>query len=135
LDYGLREGSHYHITHGSHGKAIAAFLPEDRREALLSGDRLEFFGAGELVDLRRLRKEIATVRERGYAVDSGETNPGMIVMSAPVFKYTGTIIGAVILTGGFMHAKVEEHGPLVAETARNISKRLTCQVGASPRPE
>ncbi len=124
LDYGLREGSHYHITHGSHGKAIVAFMPQAEREAILAQEYLCFYGDGERVDREVLREELRRCRETGYAVDPGETNPGMIVISAPVFKHTGEAAGAVVLTGMFPHAQIGEFGPWVADTARTISRKL-----------
>jgi DNA-binding IclR family transcriptional regulator len=124
LDYGLREGSHYHITHGSHGKAIVAAMPEARREEILSQDYLCFYGDGERVDMAYLREEMRKCREAGFAVDAGETNPGMIVISAAVLKHNGEVSGAVILTGTFLRSKIGEFGPLVAETARALSRKL-----------
>ena len=126
LDYGLREGSHYPITHGSHGKAIVAFMPEAEREKILSRDDLCFYGDGQPVDLGRLGEEMRRCRETGYAVDPGETHPGMLVISAPVFKHDGAAAGAVILTGALLPSKIAEFGPLAADTARIISRKLGC---------
>jgi DNA-binding IclR family transcriptional regulator len=124
LEYGLREGSHYHITHGSHGKAIVAAMTKDRREKILAQDHLCFYGDGERVDMDILREEIRTCRQTGYAVDPGETNAGMIVISAPVFKHNGEVAGAVILTGTFARSKIDEFGRQVAETAHAVSRKL-----------
>lgn len=124
LDYGLREGSNYHLTHGSHGKAIAAFMPEAECEQLLARDSLEFYGEGQPVDFTKLREELRKCRQEGYAIDPGETNAGMNVISAPVFNHNGQVIGCIILTGTFARSKLGAFGPLVAQTARRISSKL-----------
>ena len=40
----IRPGYRFHITHGAHGKAITAFLPEDERERTLKQKKLFFYG-------------------------------------------------------------------------------------------
>ena len=47
------------ITYGAHGKAIAAFLPEDELEELLKNKELFFYGRPEKFNKTRLQKELA----------------------------------------------------------------------------
>lgn len=122
--YTLREGNYYHITHGSHGKAIAAFLPPVEQEELLAREWLCFYGDGEPFDMQYLKEELAQCRRLGYAQDSGETNPGIKGISAPVFGEKEKIVGSVILIGTFAKSQIKVFGPKVVQAAKQISVRL-----------
>jgi len=74
---------------------------------------------------RRLATELDRARQRGYAVDRGETVAGIGCLASPVFDAAGGCAGAVgisfLLDGG---PADETAGPLVAAAARRISARL-----------
>ena len=124
LGFTLRQGSHLHITHGAHGKAIIAFLPDEEREQILAGDWLCFYGDGEPVDMAYLREEMAASRELGYAQDPGETNPGLNAVASPVFDATNRVYGAIVLLGTFPRSQIKTYGPIVASSAGKLSKLL-----------
>ncbi|MDR3554782.1 MAG: IclR family transcriptional regulator [Syntrophobacteraceae bacterium] len=122
--YSLSFGNSYHITHSAHGKAIAAFMAREKRERLLAGDALCFYGDGEPVDMARLQEELEACRKTGYAYDAGEINSGIMAISAPVFSASGDVMGCIILLGAFKPTKIVSYGPRVAATAAGMSRKL-----------
>ena len=67
------------------GKAQLSTLPQER---ILEMGRANGFAAltrKSVTDARRLLKELAQVRKRGYSVDDEGTGDGMICFGAPVF--------------------------------------------------
>ncbi|MBN2062494.1 MAG: IclR family transcriptional regulator [Deltaproteobacteria bacterium] len=124
----LRLGHMNDITHGAHGKAIVAFLSEEKREEILSREWLCFYGDGVKFSMKRLKRELAESRLKGYAADPGETNPGIKAVSAPVFRTGEDLIGAVILIGTYPAEKIGEFGNMVAATSKQISKKLGADV-------
>ena len=122
--YTLSLGNSYHITHSAHGKAIAAFMTREKRERLLSGHDLCFYGDGEPVDMARLREELEKCRKTGYAHDAGEINPGIMAISAPVFGANGEIMGCIILLGAFPKTRIRSYGSKVAAAAAGMSRKL-----------
>ncbi|MFW2366940.1 MAG: IclR family transcriptional regulator, partial [Desulforhopalus sp.] len=122
--YTIRIGVHHHLTHGSHGKAIVAFMQEEERKNILEQEELCFYGDGVPFDRSRLLEEIEEIRRTGYGVDSRETNPNIIGISSPVFNSDGTIMGCVILVGVFSRAKLKRKGSQVVATALDISHTL-----------
>jgi DNA-binding IclR family transcriptional regulator len=80
-----RIGHRFSITHGAHGKAIVAFLPEADQTKILGEDKLFFHGNASKFNRGRLEGEIVQCRENGYAVDMGELNPGINVIASPLF--------------------------------------------------
>ncbi len=122
--YRIRVGAHHHITHGAHGKAIVAFVPEARQQEILSQDYLCFYGDGEPVDMDYLLEELATCRKEGYSMDLGITNPNINVLAAPVMDNKNEVIGCVILVGAFRRSEVKKFGSMVSKNAMNISHML-----------
>ncbi len=71
--------------------------------------------------------ELATVRERGYAVEDEEHRAGVRVAASPVFDH----VGRVVATLGAMPAAgvaLEQLGPLVREVARACSREIGADI-------
>jgi IclR family acetate operon transcriptional repressor len=78
----------------------------------------------------KLARELAAVREQGYALDIEEYADGLMCFAAPVCDYTGDVVGVVgisVLTLYFTRERMEtECGPAVLEAARRISAAMGC---------
>jgi DNA-binding IclR family transcriptional regulator len=81
------------------GKALIAFLPEDRLEPLLA--RLQFtpHTRRTITTSPALRAELARVRRRGYAVDNEEVEEGLRCIGAPVRDFTGQVVASISIAG------------------------------------
>lgn len=74
-----------------------------------------------------LLKELAVIRQRGWALDNEEHEEGIRCIAAPVLDYTGKIIAAVSISGHkdiILMDRDEETACYVMETAREISVRM-----------
>ncbi len=120
----LRIGYRFSITHGAHGKAIAAFLPKEERDRLLKQKKLFFHGSAGKLDRARLYKELLRCRDTGFAYDMGELNPGINVIAAPVFDAQRILVGCMFIMGTFAESMIEEYGAIVAASARKFSSML-----------
>jgi len=126
----IRIGHRFNITHGAHGKAIAAYLPEERLKWLLAQKKLFFYGDISKFNLNRLEKDLRECREKGFALDIGELNPGINVIASPTFNARGEVLGAIFIIGTFSELKIDEYGPLVFENAMAFSSKLGADVEA-----
>lgn len=84
---GLRVGSRVGVTMPAHstsaGKAMLAQLPEEQIDALYSEPgALEQMTARTIVDLSQLHDELAAIRQRGYATNFEESEPGVTAVAA-----------------------------------------------------
>ena len=79
-------------------KAILAFLPADQRQQLLAGHELKRFTEHTLTTVDAVEADLALSRERGYALDAEEHEPGIHCAAAPVFTAEGDVAGAFSLT-------------------------------------
>ena len=134
IGFTLRKGFRYHLTHGVHGKAIAAFLSDEALEAILSEDSLHFYGEGKPVDMIRLKKDLMNVRQNGYALDQGILLPGITAISSPIFEKRGEIIGCVLLLGVFPDLGETNYGVKVREAAKRISEAFGADTTRYYRP-
>lgn len=79
-------------------------------------------------DLKKLERELARIREQGYALDVGGFDMDMTCIAAPVFDDTGTITGSVGLHAPTFRVNKERDirrlTELVCATAEDISHKL-----------
>lgn len=81
-----------HVTSG--GKALLAELPLERLNALYPGG-LPSRGAGAPADWGRLRKELATAKRLGYALNLQESERGVSAVGACVRDRSGQAVAAI----------------------------------------
>jgi len=127
LSVTVRQYQSLHITHGSHGKAIFAFLSDSERQRIFDSDQLFFHGKFESLDHERLRQELLLCRKNGYAIDNGEITPGIKAVSAPVFDHNNEVTAAIVLVGTFTEEKFEFLGEKTAAAGRIISRQAGAQ--------
>jgi len=111
-------GSRMAIQSTSLGKAIIAYSPENELTA--------FLNQLPPAESRNLKKEIETVRLRGYAVDREENEPGVACVGAPIFDEKGAAIAALSVSGpvGRMLKQEREIGSVLAAICGEISRNL-----------
>ncbi|MDH4102310.1 MAG: IclR family transcriptional regulator, partial [Thermoleophilia bacterium] len=80
-----------------------------------------------ITDPHVLAREIETVRERGYAEATGEREPGLSAIAAPIRSARGELEAIAALQGPssrFDAAAVEAAVPLLLARAEAISREL-----------
>ncbi|WP_254546718.1 IclR family transcriptional regulator [Halomarina pelagica] len=121
LDTGI--GSRVNLHSTALGKAILAFLPEERVESIVDVQGLPASTAHTITDRDDLREELATIRERGYAYDMEERAEGIRCVAAPVTTNGGVAYGAVSIAGPTSRMKgerLESDVPELVERAANV---------------
>ncbi len=114
------------------GKAYLSSLPDDQLRAVVSGLHLQPSTPNTITDPDALLAAVEAARERGYAVDEGEVEPGVACIAAPIRDHRG-VAGAAISVAGpadRVLARERTSGPLVMRTAAAISRRLGHWTGA-----
>ncbi len=109
------------------GKALLAYQSEEMLHQLARSPGLERYTANTITALPQLKKELARVRQEGYAVDNEEAVEGLRCVAAPLFSHDGRVVAAFSVAGPATRippARVPELARLVRETAQQISYRL-----------
>lgn len=86
------------LSGGATGKAILSFLSAADVQRMLANVTRRRRGARSMSGLRR---ELATIREQGFALSEQEVIPGTAAVAAPVLGPDDQAIGAVSVTGPF----------------------------------
>jgi DNA-binding IclR family transcriptional regulator len=120
----VRVGRRWPLTHGAEGKAIAAFLSEEKLNELLREDELYFHGRPEKLDRKRLKKELAECRRTGFALDLTEINQKFNAVAAPILGPDGTPVGHINIFGILFAEEAQRLGPLVADAGKTLSKLM-----------
>jgi DNA-binding IclR family transcriptional regulator len=81
------------------GKAILAFLPEDRINEVMRRIRFERYTHRTIATVEALRAEIEKTRRRGYAVDDEELEEGLRCIAVPVLDAERMPVAAVSVSG------------------------------------
>lgn len=107
------------------GSAGKVFMAHD--ENLLNAVLLETADQAPGQSRIALDQQLDFVRTNGWLLTEEEREHGLNSMSAPVFDASGSIVAAIAVGGPSFRldrAAAEEFGPVVAEAARGLSRRL-----------
>jgi DNA-binding IclR family transcriptional regulator len=104
------------------GKAIAAYLPEERLAEILSARALTPHNERTIVSPRRFSEELTATRQRGYAVDDEEDAIGYRCVAAPILDSAGMPAAAVSVMGSTLQISTENASVLASEIVRAAAR-------------
>lgn len=118
---------HRHPLHStSLGKAMAAHLPDADLGSLWDG-ALPAVTIKTLTDGRSFRRQVDDVRRRGYAIEIGENEDGLMCIGVPILDRSGYPVAAMSLSAPEKRMKPEttEHAVAALKDAGlRISRRI-----------
>lgn len=108
------------------GKALLAHATEDEIVAFLGRHELTSFTLATITDAATLRRELAVIRQRGYALDQGESREDRHCLAAPIFDYTGRAVAAASVAGrpDDVEPRLAELASAVMDIGREVSGRF-----------
>lgn len=115
----------------STGKAMLAFLPEAETNTFLHGS-LPKSTDKTLTTQAAVRRELARIREQGYAVALEELEAGFTAIGAPVRNHDGKIVAAVSV-GGPSARLTPDRIPQIAERVVAAAKAISQKLGYRER--
>ncbi|MFJ4206721.1 IclR family transcriptional regulator [Streptomyces sviceus] len=107
------------------GKLLLAHLPDDGLDDVVGNEELRRFTPRTITDLDEMRREFATIRAQGYAVDNGERFDTGRGIAVPVLDSGGRPLAAMMCLGRLDPAKDPELVQQLQSVAREMSDRLT----------
>lgn len=103
------------------GKSIAAQLSEPELEALLQAEQFTKFTRHTIGQATELRKELAKVRQRGYALNNQETVEGAVVIASPLLIGPGEIAGAISVSAPIARCPPRKREEIVKEVKKTAT--------------
>jgi DNA-binding IclR family transcriptional regulator len=122
------------LVWGATGRGILAFLPDEVRKDIIAAEGPSPADASKQVKPAQVERELAAIRQQGYAHTRGQKIPGAVGMSAPVFDRQGAV-AALCLTipeTRFQATTEARLARTLMEQAAQFSAALGWRVGASP---
>ncbi|KQU95657.1 IclR family transcriptional regulator [Devosia sp. Root105] len=119
---------HRHPAHStSLGKAMMAFLPD--ADALALRIDLPQRTINTLTDADKLRRQVDDVRRRGYAIEVGENEDGLMCIGVPILDRTGYPVAAMSLSAPERRMK-PELTIVAADALKGAAKRISTHLSA-----
>lgn len=105
------------------GKAIAAFLPEERVKVILKQSPMKRLTPHTITGLRKYMEVLATVRLEGYSLDMEESELGATCIAVPIFDVEHTVVGALSISGPT--PRVRERQNKIINTLRVVANMIS----------
>lgn len=109
------------------GKCLLANYSNEELDEIMADCSFIKFTPNTISGMEALRRELAEVRRKGWAIDDEEYEPGHRCVGAPIYDYKGDIIAAISASGDkhvLTDERIEEVAQYVVKTAREISRNL-----------
>ena len=122
-----RPGSRGSMHASSLGKAILAEFSKAEVLHNLHHSGLRKFTDRTIVDPDALLRDLASSRERGWAIDDEERAVGMRCVGAAIYDEHGEVAGAISVSGPIARMtdeRIGELGPMVKRAANKITERI-----------
>lgn len=126
-------GKHGPLHCTSQGKVLIAFAEPEVREYLVENVPLEPCGPKSITSRSRFRKEIETVRERGYALADEEHEAGIRAIGVPVFEGDGVAAAALATAAPAYRMTIDQllaQLPVLQEATKSLSAMMSLQPGS-----
>ena len=94
-----RVGDHLHMHCTAGGKAILAHLPASRVDEIVERHGLEAYTDRTITDRAELEAVLREIRERGLAVNRGESIKGVFAIAVPVVDNDAVLHGSISIAG------------------------------------
>lgn len=126
-----RPGTRAHMHASGIGKSLLAHLDSEALDRWMRQKGLPQYTNNTIADPETLRREMATIRDRGWAIDNEERTLGMRCVAAPVYNVYGEAIAGISVSGPTVRLPdtvLTEYGLLVRRMADTISDGIGGQV-------
>lgn len=119
-------GSREYLHAGASRKVLLAFLPDARIEEILSKG-LAAVAPNTVTDPKRLRREIAEIRRKGYMITESEHLDGITAISTLIRERHGRVVASMSVVGPtfrISEAQKQQYLEYLINAAMEASKEL-----------
>jgi DNA-binding IclR family transcriptional regulator len=112
------------------GKTLLAYRPEAEVKAWAATQKFTALTPRTITSAKRLLKELAAIRERGYGLDEEEREKGVSCIAAPIFNHTGDVVAAISVAGPTQRMPPELAGSDIAAAVVAAARAISIDLGA-----
>jgi DNA-binding IclR family transcriptional regulator len=110
------------------GKAMLAAMSTEQRELLIPTLRFESATPRSITSVARLRKDIAEIVRRGYALDDEEAVTGARCIGAAILDANGKVAGGISISGPTSRVN-KTNLALIAKTVKQAALEISAKLG------
>ena len=115
------------------GKAYLSALSATEAATIVDRIPLTSYTPTTFDTAQALHAELDRIRERGWALDDAEREPGVRCIAAPIRGADGNPVAAISVAGP--RDRIVEAEPSIVDAVRRTAARLSVALGAAPPPE
>jgi len=109
------------------GKCMLANKPNEEIEKLFNENYFVKSTAKSVVDLKEIKKEIETIREKGFALDREEYGEGAMCVGAPIKNFENHVTAAIAIAGPA--SRMINNEDKLIEYVLNCAKQISMAFG------
>ncbi len=121
-------GSHNPIHATANGKSLVCRFSKDKIREMLGKKGMPPLTPKTITDVEQFIDEVEQLKQKGFALDDLEHEPGVRCVAAPIFDYTGNVVASISISGIESNMDLDlinnNYGKLVKETALKISQQM-----------
>lgn len=119
-------GQRFPLTIASFGKCYAAFMEEEKAVEIFKDISTRQITDKMITDVELFKKELKTVREKGYAESYEEYTPGVCGVASPIFNMDGEVmlVASCLFLSGDPNLDVSVYGEKIRGQASLLTKLL-----------
>jgi len=120
-------GQYFPMHAGASGKVLFAFLPKEKRDAILKKEKFKRFTENTVCSKAKLEKDLKDILQKGYAISLAEREPEAFSVTAPIMDASKYAIGCLSIAGPIFRlneALTKKYVLIVTTAAKEISKKL-----------
>lgn len=126
----LGVGRRYPAYSTSLGKAILAFLPEEKVIELFRDEKFVSFTSNTISSLDELLAQLKLIRRRGYAYDNEELINGLACVAGAIRNYDGTPLAAIsVAFPRYRYQKGSPEEERIISLVLDITRKLSMEFG------
>ncbi|UFJ40786.1 IclR family transcriptional regulator [Brevibacillus humidisoli] len=127
-----RIGRRVPIHSSAVGKTLVAFKSDDELAQILEDYEFVVHTPNTITNQQDFLTELEKIRERGYALDNEENEPGVACIAVPIRNHTGKVIAAMSMSqpATRLHPEATESAvAMLKQAAQEISTKLGYGIG------
>lgn len=124
LRYSSKQGRAMFMHAGASAKIIMAYLDEKEKDRIIKEEGLPKFTKNTITEPDQLKSDLKVIRKNGFALTTGELDPGVRGIAAPILGQDKKLKAGLSITGPIHRitdSKVDKFVHLVIQAANDIA--------------
>lgn len=113
------------------GKTLLAYRPVSEVEEWAATQKFPALTANTITSAKRLLKELALVRQRGYALDVEEREKGVCCIAAPIVNHSSEVVAAISVAAPRQRLPRALEGSEILDAVLAAARAISVDLGAA----